>query len=224
MDLYQLRFDICRAPGGRRFSRSGALQRVLRGVDLHQAARAAVLESHHRRHQAGDVPPRVSGPPQGRPAPPGAHRRLREHRLQPRHDGIRPRRIAHHLPRRSARLRRSDSRLRVEADRSRNVARTSAACSPRCRAKNKKLLTAVFLEERPADEVCDEMGIDRGYLRVLLFRARTQLRDAVNKTNRASGRSGKRLEAGGTGRGTSGRFHPGVRAGWASAPIPLATS
>ena len=51
-------------------------------------------------------------------------------------------------------------------------------------ARNQKLLTAVFLEERPADEVCDEMGIDRGYLRVLLFRARTQLRAAVNKGER----------------------------------------
>jgi len=55
-------------------------------------------------------------------------------------------------------------------------------------ARNQKLLTAVFLEERPPDEVCDELGIDRGYLRVLLFRARTQLREAVNKGNRA-GRS-----------------------------------
>jgi RNA polymerase sigma-70 factor (ECF subfamily) len=55
-------------------------------------------------------------------------------------------------------------------------------------AKNKKLLTALFLEERPAGEVCDEMGIDRGYLRVLLFRARTQLRDAVNKSSRPPSR------------------------------------
>jgi len=55
-------------------------------------------------------------------------------------------------------------------------------------ARNQKLLTAVFLEERPPDEVCDELGIDRGYLRVLLFRARTQLREAVNKGKRA-GRS-----------------------------------
>jgi RNA polymerase sigma-70 factor (ECF subfamily) len=58
-------------------------------------------------------------------------------------------------------------------------------------ARNQKLLTAVFLEERPADEVCDEMGIDRGYLRVLLFRARTQLRDAVNKNNKKAGGAGR---------------------------------
>lgn len=48
-------------------------------------------------------------------------------------------------------------------------------------AKNQKLLREIFIEERPPDEVCDEMGIDRRYLRVLLFRARTQLREAVRK-------------------------------------------
>jgi len=58
-------------------------------------------------------------------------------------------------------------------------------------AKNKKLLTAVFLEERPPDEVCDEMGIDRGYLRVLLFRARTQLKQAVRKSERPRGAAGR---------------------------------
>ncbi len=56
--------------------------------------------------------------------------------------------------------------------------------------RNQKLLTAVFLEERSPGEVCDEMGIDRGYLRVLLFRARTQLRDAVNKGVRGAGSAG----------------------------------
>jgi len=48
-------------------------------------------------------------------------------------------------------------------------------------AKNQRLLTAVFIDERPPNEVCDEMGIDRNYLRVLLFRARGQLKDAVRK-------------------------------------------
>ena len=48
-------------------------------------------------------------------------------------------------------------------------------------AKSQKLLTAVFLDERPPDEVCQEFGIDRNYLRVLLFRARTQLKEAVNR-------------------------------------------
>jgi hypothetical protein len=34
------------------------------------------------------------------------------------------------------------------------------------------------------EEVCGEFGVDRNYLRVLLFRARTQLRDAVKKSQR----------------------------------------
>ena len=42
-------------------------------------------------------------------------------------------------------------------------------------AKSQKLLTAVFLDERSPDDVCEEMGVDRNYLRVLLYRARTQL-------------------------------------------------
>jgi len=53
-------------------------------------------------------------------------------------------------------------------------------------SKNQKLLTAVFIDERHPDEVCEEMGIDRNYLRVLLFRARAQLKDAVNRKRTAS--------------------------------------
>jgi RNA polymerase sigma-70 factor, ECF subfamily len=56
-------------------------------------------------------------------------------------------------------------------------------------SKNQKLLTAVFIDERHPDEVCEEMGIDRNYLRVLLFRARAQLKDAVNRKRSAA--SGK---------------------------------
>jgi RNA polymerase sigma-70 factor (ECF subfamily) len=51
-------------------------------------------------------------------------------------------------------------------------------------SKNQRLLTAVFIEERPPDEVCEELGIDRNYLRVLLFRARAQLKEAVKKGSR----------------------------------------
>jgi RNA polymerase sigma-70 factor (ECF subfamily) len=50
--------------------------------------------------------------------------------------------------------------------------------------KNQRLLTAVFLEERPVEQVCGEFGVDRNYLRVLLFRARTQLREALRKSDR----------------------------------------
>ncbi len=55
-------------------------------------------------------------------------------------------------------------------------------------ARSRRLLTAVFLDERPIDEVCGEFGVDRNYLRVLLFRARAQLREAVRKSaGRAAG-------------------------------------
>lgn len=38
--------------------------------------------------------------------------------------------------------------------------------------RDRKLLQAVFLDERDRDEVCDEFGVDREYLRVLLYRAK----------------------------------------------------
>ena len=58
-------------------------------------------------------------------------------------------------------------------------------------SKNQRLLTAVFIEERPLDEVCGEFGIDRNYLRVLLFRARTQLKQAVKKGGRSQSANGQ---------------------------------
>jgi RNA polymerase sigma-70 factor, ECF subfamily len=58
-------------------------------------------------------------------------------------------------------------------------------------SKNQRLLTAVFIEERPPDEVCNELGIDRNYLRVLLFRARTELKQAVKKGSRSRAANGK---------------------------------
>jgi RNA polymerase sigma-70 factor, ECF subfamily len=38
--------------------------------------------------------------------------------------------------------------------------------------RDRELLKAVFLDERDRDEVCDEFGVDREYLRVLLYRAK----------------------------------------------------
>jgi RNA polymerase sigma-70 factor (ECF subfamily) len=57
-------------------------------------------------------------------------------------------------------------------------------------SKNQRLLTAVFLDERHPDDVCREFGVDRNYLRVLLYRARTRLKEAMQK-------SGKGRTAGG---------------------------
>jgi RNA polymerase sigma factor (sigma-70 family) len=39
------------------------------------------------------------------------------------------------------------------------------------------ILRALFLHERHPDDVCREFGVDRGYLRVLLFRAKQKFRD-----------------------------------------------
>lgn len=46
-----------------------------------------------------------------------------------------------------------------------------------------QLLRAVYLEERDRDEVCRELGISRGYLRVLLHRAKQQFRDRFKQEN-----------------------------------------
>jgi RNA polymerase sigma-70 factor (ECF subfamily) len=41
-------------------------------------------------------------------------------------------------------------------------------------SKDRKLLMAVFFEQRDKDDVCRELGVSRNYLRVLLHRARQQ--------------------------------------------------
>ena len=42
--------------------------------------------------------------------------------------------------------------------------------------RDRRLLQAVFLEERDKDEVCTELGVDRDYLRVLLHHAKASFR------------------------------------------------
>jgi RNA polymerase sigma-70 factor (ECF subfamily) len=42
--------------------------------------------------------------------------------------------------------------------------------------RDRRLLQAVFLEERDKDEVCAKLGVDRDYLRVLLHRAKSSFR------------------------------------------------
>ena len=53
--------------------------------------------------------------------------------------------------------------------------RSGRSCST-CRPAIGDLLKAVFLEERDRDEVCREFGVDREYLRVLLFRAKQEFK------------------------------------------------
>lgn len=45
--------------------------------------------------------------------------------------------------------------------------------------RDRSILKAVFLDERDKDNVCKEFGIDRGYLRVLIHRAKAVLRDRL---------------------------------------------
>jgi RNA polymerase sigma-70 factor, ECF subfamily len=47
--------------------------------------------------------------------------------------------------------------------------------------RDRNLLRAVFLEERDKDEVCQELGVDRDYLRVLLHRAKGSFRALYSK-------------------------------------------
>jgi RNA polymerase sigma-70 factor (ECF subfamily) len=42
--------------------------------------------------------------------------------------------------------------------------------------RDRELLKAVFLDERDRDEVCLEFGVDREYLRVLLYRAKQEFK------------------------------------------------
>ena len=43
--------------------------------------------------------------------------------------------------------------------------------------KERELLQALFFEERDKDELCGDLNVDRGYLRVLLHRAKARFRE-----------------------------------------------
>jgi RNA polymerase sigma-70 factor, ECF subfamily len=47
--------------------------------------------------------------------------------------------------------------------------------------RDRRLIKAVFLEERDKDEVCEEFGVDRDYLRVLLHRAKQSFKSLYIK-------------------------------------------
>ncbi len=47
--------------------------------------------------------------------------------------------------------------------------------------KDRRLLRAIFFEEKDKDEICNEFGVDRGYLRVLLHRAKQSFRTLYEK-------------------------------------------
>jgi RNA polymerase sigma-70 factor (ECF subfamily) len=47
--------------------------------------------------------------------------------------------------------------------------------------KDRDLLKAIFLEEGEKDEVCRQFGVDRGYLRVLVHRAKERFKEAYQR-------------------------------------------
>lgn len=55
-------------------------------------------------------------------------------------------------------------------------------------AKDKRLLRALFLEEKDKDEICREFGVDRDYFRVLLHRAKESFKTMYRKSSQATGR------------------------------------
>jgi RNA polymerase sigma-70 factor, ECF subfamily len=57
--------------------------------------------------------------------------------------------------------------------------------------KDRRLLRALFLEEKDKDEICREFGVDRDYLRVMLHRAKQSFRACYE--GQPGGQSGRRL-------------------------------
>jgi RNA polymerase sigma-70 factor, ECF subfamily len=55
--------------------------------------------------------------------------------------------------------------------------------------KDRKLLLAVFFEQRDKDDVCRELGVSRNYLRVLLHRARQQFMAQYSQNSAAPSRT-----------------------------------
>jgi DNA-directed RNA polymerase specialized sigma24 family protein len=60
-------------------------------------------------------------------------------------------------------------------------------------SRSREILSQLYLEERPAEDVCRRFQIDPNYLRVLIFRARGQFRAALEKRNnfRVAARTGE---------------------------------
>jgi DNA replication initiation complex subunit (GINS family) len=47
--------------------------------------------------------------------------------------------------------------------------------------RDRRILKALFLEERDKDEVCRDFGIDRNYLRVMIHRAKQSFKECYMK-------------------------------------------
>ena len=64
----------------------------------------------------------------------------------------------------------------------RDVQRKVREVLARLPERDRDILNALFLEERDKDAVCEEFGIGRDYLRVLLFRAKNSFRSVLKKS------------------------------------------
>ena len=53
--------------------------------------------------------------------------------------------------------------------------------------KNHRILYALFIKKKPKDQICQEFGINRDYLRVLLHRAKQSFRAAFEQDERGTG-------------------------------------
>ena len=49
-------------------------------------------------------------------------------------------------------------------------------------AKDREILKQLFFQQRDKDAICRELGVDRAYLRVLLYRAKLKFRHSLTKT------------------------------------------
>lgn len=60
--------------------------------------------------------------------------------------------------------------------------------------RDRELLRALFLEEKGKDEICREFGVEREYLRVLLYRAKVRFRSSfdLQPENNSGGTAGGR--------------------------------
>ncbi|RXH54813.1 RNA polymerase sigma factor [Granulicella sibirica] len=65
----------------------------------------------------------------------------------------------------------------ISTETSKTVHNVLTGLSPR----DRNILQAVFLQDRDKDEVCRELGIDRGYMRVLVHRAKEAFRQQYTK-------------------------------------------
>ena len=64
--------------------------------------------------------------------------------------------------------------------------------------RDRRLLCAMFLEEKDKDEVCGEFGVDRDYLRVLFHRAKDKFKALYERDAKAKGVAAGRSTAKGS--------------------------